>query len=273
MRGYFVILALLVQSVVHLFANTPKLRPSAENAKAVRTKVLTLLDSGNNLEVITYLKNVEMTYGTLILDTELPSLYNHLGVAYHNANELALSEAAFSKGVEINPNDIRTWINLGEVRVHNFMLDEAVYAFRQAVQFDNKAVKDATYPRMLRSMGWSDLWEGWEEVTAYVEEFLRQCVDNPTCQGDSSGGFEYTNAPGHVNRLLMERSPNSRDSTFKTKASETASLWKSKDKGFDPKTGKKRRLKVGFVSSDFGVHPVSSLIRGMLQILSEDYKV
>ena len=33
-----------------------------------------------------------------------------------------------------------------------------------------------------------------------------------------------------------------------------------------------RRLKVGLVSSDFGVHPVSTLIRGVIQFISEEHK-
>jgi predicted SAM-dependent methyltransferase len=247
-------------------------KATAEEAAAVRATMMKYMEEGDNTAAINYLNSIKIKFGTIVLDDMMPSLYNHLGVAFHNANMLKEAEMSFAKGVELFPKDVRTWINLGEVSVHSFHLDQAVAAFKSAVnQSDEKAIKDATYPRMLRSMGWSDLWEDWEEVTAYVEEFLMRCVDNPTCQGDSSGGFEYTNAPGHVNRILGERSPNARDSQFKISEVQVAKLWKSVDKGLDPTTGKRRRLKVGFVSSDFGVHPVSSLIRGMLQFLSQDY--
>merc|ERR1719230_1487758 len=59
---------------------------------------------------------------------------------------------------------------------------------------------------------------------------------------------------------------NSKMTTNKNKSNKKLS---SKNTNGDVKSN--RRLKVGLVSSDFGVHPVSTLIRGVIQFISEEH--
>lgn len=46
---------------------------------------------------------------------------------------IAEAEVAFSAAVKNNPNDSRSWLNLGETLSHLFKLDESANAFGMAV--------------------------------------------------------------------------------------------------------------------------------------------
>ena len=261
---------------------------TAEVAQAHRQECYKLFNEGRNLDLITYLEDLEQRYGTLKLDELVPSLYNFLGVAHHNAHDIKKAEKAFLKGVQTFPNDVRTWINLGETRVNIFDLKGAVEAFRVALSSENPEIWDATYPRLLRSMGWSDDWNNWEETVSYNEKILKRCFDDAACVGDSFGSVQYTNFGGIGHKLISQRSPNAKDTSFKVLGNDKAGWWddthiinndgnrsiqyrkkSNSDKNGDVKSN--RRLKVGLVSSDFGVHPVSTLIRGVIQFISEEH--
>lgn len=110
---------------------------------------------------------------------------------------------------------------------------------------------------------------------------------------DSLGGLEYTDTPGHVQRLMNTLAPNSQISAFTVPFKQVAQLWNvssinderisastvhkkptSNSVSSRKSSGRKRlrkRLKLGFISSDFGVHPVATLIRGLVQFLDKDH--
>jgi predicted O-linked N-acetylglucosamine transferase (SPINDLY family) len=106
---------------------------------------------------------------------------------------------------------------------------------------------------------------------------------------DSLGGLEYTDTPGNVQKLMNTLAPNSQNSVFTIPRNQIAQFWnisninnkkssvsanyrKSSSKSVSSRKSKMRkRLKVGFISSDFGVHPVATLIRGLVQFLDREY--
>jgi tetratricopeptide (TPR) repeat protein len=107
--------------------------PSKREAELIRSTLDKLMLSGKNTDILEYLKDLEGKYGTLIIDDKLPSLYNFRGVSQHNAQLTDESAQSFLTAVTINPNDVRSWINLGESRCHQFRMDEAIHAFTQAL--------------------------------------------------------------------------------------------------------------------------------------------
>lgn len=79
--------------------------------------------------------------------------------------------------------------------------------------------------------------------------------------------MEYTETPGWVQVKLQERAPNSIDSPYKVLPEKISQLWGEGRKTRAVVEGKvKRRLKLGVLSSDFGVHPVATLLRGLIQV-------
>ena len=114
---------------------------------------------------------------------------------------------------------------------------------------------------------------------------------------DSAGGLEYTDTPGHVQMLINANSPNAKPSTYMIPLSDIAQLWDNEhDKKLlvikhhnrnttENKSAEQRgekgkyplsvtsgdvsmkRIKIGFISSDYGVHPIATLIRGLIQFI------
>eukprot|EP01042_Synura_sphagnicola_P011370 gene11370-14529_t len=109
---------------------------------------------------------------------------------------IAEAEVAFSAAVKNNPNDSRSWLNLGETLSHLFKLDESANAFGMAVTLGER---DAL-ARLLKTKPSS-------------------------CILDGPGGLEYSGTPGSIQRILHARSPVSFDSKFKVPKERVASLW------------------------------------------------
>jgi Glycosyl transferase family 41 len=138
--------------------------------------------------------------------------------------------------------------------------------------------------RLLKIKAWSNAWRDFDYIAADVEKEALTCYHDLTkCRIDSASGIEYTDTPGEVEKMLTALSPNARASSLKVNKQDIAPYWEypgaaAAHTGRDAKTktqtersaaavSSQRRLKVGIVSSDFGVHPVSSLIRGMVQFM------
>jgi Glycosyl transferase family 41 len=150
--------------------------------------------------------------------------------------------------------------------------------------------------RLLKVKAWTNAWRDFEYIAADVEKEAMKCYhDISTCLIDSSSGIEYTDTPGEVEKILTALAPNSRSTSIKIPKQDIAPLWKyptestaddqyassvgattaktaNRVSGSGSKTSvrtvrSQRRIKVGIVSSDFGVHPVATLIRGMVQFM------
>lgn len=85
---------------------------------SVREQCETLLKEGETAQLLSFLQNIEETYGGLDLDKDLPSLYNYKGVALYESNKLVEAEEVLTKAVEHIPEDLRAWMNLVELRLY-----------------------------------------------------------------------------------------------------------------------------------------------------------
>lgn len=71
--------------------------------------------------------------------------------------------------------------------------------------------------------------------------------------------------------MLHVNAPNSRTSQYQVDSKAVAALWSSSNpKNAVDSSRPSRRLKVGVLSSDFGIHPVSSLVRGVLDLIDRN---
>lgn len=232
--------------------------PPFGRASDVRNEFAQLMGRGEIVSLIERAELINRTLGTLHLDDKLPSLFGYYGVALYSAQRVAEAERALIKAVEVFPNETRSWLNLGEIRVQTFQLKGAIEALNEAFSRGELTA----LPRLLRTKGWMADWKDFDLYTADLEKLADQCMqDGPVrhCSLDVNSGFEYTDIPGEGFRLLQEISPASHSSI--APLTEYSRL---------TNTGK---LKIGFVSADFGVHPVSSLIRGWLYALGEKAEV
>ena len=81
--------------------------------KEVRRNVAALSTHGRDQDLLLYLRSVEASYGTLLLDDELPSILLYKAVALYNAQNMSEAEDTLKLATSNYPSDTRAWINLG----------------------------------------------------------------------------------------------------------------------------------------------------------------
>jgi hypothetical protein len=94
----------------------------------------------------------------------------------------------------------------------------------------------------------------------------------------SANGLEFTDLHGIVHHFFHMNSPNSRPSNFIIPSHAKANLWFDQQMNYLPligiesnhKTRARRRLRLGILSADFGIHPVATLIRGFVQFVNKN---
>lgn len=77
------------------------------NPIKIRQDIQQFQDSGQYVDMVQYLEEIIERQGHLVIDDQLPSLYNFYGVALHTLQKVDLAEQAFMKCVEYNPKDSR----------------------------------------------------------------------------------------------------------------------------------------------------------------------
>lgn len=268
----------------------------------IRKIVNSLHAQSRLVDLLRYFDDVQKEFGTLKIDNEMPSLYNFLGVAQFTNLLFEEAEESFKQAVFHFPDEVQSYINMGEVQLQSFKLEEAIRSFELAAQHGEKHTAAA---RIIRAKGWAASWKDFELYAHTIEQTAKYCLENINCGVDVNGGLEYTDATGHTHKVMSTMSPNAKNKTYQVPPSMVAPLWLQlktipEKKGMfsftssDSQTSISHtysnsvlavasaasnagnidgvdipppRLKVGVVSSDFGVHPVSQLLRGMFQFL------
>ncbi len=261
---------------------------------AIRQHLEKLSQGGLFHDMLTYLKTIEAQYGNLAIDNVAPSLYSYQGVAHYTTLKTEEALKSFELSVKHQPADSRAWINLGEIQVQTFKLDESVISFTKSYEIGDFN----SLPRILRSKGWSGSWKAFEFYCSKIEKLADLCVTTGKCSIDSSGGLEYTDSGGSHIKLLNSLTPNAKVAQNVVPNVQPSADWlalagskvggHSNDRRHNHNIqiifqnsgdlssatqrdthfiGTKKRIKLGIISSDFGVHPVATLIRGFVQFL------
>lgn len=253
---------LLVFSVIYYVnAKVSDAIPLTSTALEIRAYLDRLSKEGRIMDTIEYLTELKSHYGHLFIDDKLPSLYSFLGVALYTAKRLEESITTIKEGLQKYPNETRAWINLGEIQIQKFYLNDAAESFTNAF----RQGEYSALPRIIRTKGWSLSWHNFETYLVDLERFAFECSKDITqCIIETSSGFEYTQANPIAFKHLTSLAPNSQLSPNPIPIKQRASIWR-KTQSFKAN----KRLKVGFVSSDFGIHPVATLIRGLLQSINQ----
>lgn len=112
MRLLWSLVVLLCSSTMYIISRRhPNITKRA--LMEVRQNVAALSAHGRDQDLLLYLRSVEASYGTLLLDDELPSFLLYKAVALYNAQNMSESEDTLKLATEHYPKDSRAWINLG----------------------------------------------------------------------------------------------------------------------------------------------------------------
>ena len=226
----------------------------------IRDILWSMVDQGKYIDLIKVLDDVEAHFGSLDLDGNQPSLYLFKGVALVSSTLRNPQESVkvMYEGVKKFPTETRMWINIGEIETQLFHFSKSVEAYEKAVEIGDVFALS----RLLKSKGWGASWKNLEQIASQAYKFSEACFQGINiCYIDTSSGLEYAHVPGLYQKHFHVISPNAKSSNYKVPTSDIARLWNLKAVALN----KHRRLKIGLLSSDFGNHPVATLLRGIVQ--------
>eukprot|EP01041_Mallomonas_annulata_P007977 gene7977-16327_t len=280
------------------------------NNENIRNKVTLLYEAGRSKDLLEYLSRVERFRGDLNIDGRLPSLYNYRGIAFHNSQQLEQAEDSFKRAIKQNKNDTRSWLNLGETQSHMFKLYDSINSFQMAAQLGDKQALSRLIKAKGWSASWNDFERigsilekdaitcmktkvcssdgaaglEYTNIPGHIAKHLLKM--NPISQDSAfhvpahkiaslwwKEKDEILNEKTHTHTHTHTHTANRyRKSTTTTTTSSTTTVSSGKSSLLSQTPVEKKfpRLKLGLLSSDFGVHPVATLLRGMIQYIDRD---
>ena len=235
---------------------------------------------GDSMEVIKHVQK----HNVLLLERSLqepnaPSVHAILGIALYNLNRLDKAAEAFKAALRLVPTDETTWANLGDTLLHDYRVENAVVAHTEAHRLTTMMYANAvtnteenghakktssidlslTAAALFRAKSWMCDWSGWKSLeTRVAQDYASIDPAHLKSYGDfidvSASVLRRVNT---AHALKVTGAVGSNDMSQRSAAHQVGAEINSP-----------RSFRVGFVSSDFGVHPVSSLIRGLIAELS-----
>ncbi|KAL4157142.1 hypothetical protein PRNP1_006167 [Phytophthora ramorum] len=199
------------------------------------------------------LQVVQENNSEVLQDLSFPSVFQYLGVAQYSLGDLDEATRTFEQAVKVNENDAESWVHLGTCYLYDKRLPEAVTALEVGVK-QKGSVKNMH--ALLKARNWMANWEDRDDSLAQVQKMMEGALRMGHLPDVNA--FDVAELPP---RTLVEL----RRRAYEESYAITERL--CCDERTDLRL-KAPELRIGFVSSDFGVHPISSLIRGFLALLS-----
>ncbi|KAG4236126.1 hypothetical protein PC116_g15782 [Phytophthora cactorum] len=205
------------------------------SALQVNQVLSTLYAKGDMVQLKEIAEQVVQQNNTKVLqDLSFPSVFQYLGVAQYSLGDLEQATKTFELAVKKR-------------------LPEAVAALEVGVK--QKGSVKSLYT-LVKARNWMADWKDREDSLAQVKEMLE--VGLRLGQLPDANSFDVAELPPKTRVELRRR-------TYEELEATTERLCCDEHTNLRLQSPE---LRVGFVSSDFGVHPVSSLIRGLLALLS-----
>jgi predicted O-linked N-acetylglucosamine transferase (SPINDLY family) len=178
--------------------------------------------------------------------------YNTLGNIYQDQGYTQEAVACFQKAIELKPDYAGAYNNLGHALQSQGKLSEAVGFFEKAIELK------PNFPEALNNLGAVSNDQGkLDEGIAYFRRSLKLKPDNVQCCNNLLLALQYCDgstlsdlAAAHADFERVQASPLRR-------------LWQPHENDRSPE----RPLRLGFLSADFGRHPVGFFLVGAIENL------
>uniref|UniRef100_K3WDI4 protein O-GlcNAc transferase n=1 Tax=Globisporangium ultimum (strain ATCC 200006 / CBS 805.95 / DAOM BR144) TaxID=431595 RepID=K3WDI4_GLOUD len=189
-----------------------------------------------------------------VQDTRFPTPYQYMGVAQYALGDLDQATRTFEEAVRVNDDDVDSWLQLGKCYLYKLKMPQAAAALEVAVL--RKGATDELHS-LFKARNWMANWQDRELMIDQIERF----VDGNLRAGKqtSVNALDFADLPLPSVLALSQQAYHMHVSSVDRRlCCEFDDDWQLETPA----------LRIGFVSSDFGVHPVSTLMRGMLALLS-----
>jgi predicted O-linked N-acetylglucosamine transferase (SPINDLY family) len=204
------------------------------------------------------------------MDGNLPTVHHFLGVAMYNLGFVDEAADAFLAAVRLVDGDLASWKHLTDCLLHRFRVKEACWAAESYTVVRN-LTDDVS--RLYKARSWIADWTDREVMGAMLNRRVRS--ELAAGQRPSVGPAEYFDNPPPLllamtaQMLQAAPAPAEQQHFSSSIGSSDPRKWPALVQGGGGGGGgggaRRTSLKIGFVSSDWGVHPVSTLMRGAVE--------
>jgi|APFre7841882724_1041349.scaffolds.fasta_scaffold09509_3 predicted O-linked N-acetylglucosamine transferase (SPINDLY family) len=181
--------------------------------------------------------------------------YN-LGNAQREIGKPQAALVSYQKALQLDPKDADTHNNLGNVQRELGQLDKAIASYKNALQINPK-LHHALAHLIHQKQHICD----WHELDQQIAEVRRLVKDVPSAQ---ISPFAFLAMPNTVASEQKQCASNWISNTY-------SSLFESRYKlGFSYEKKSKEKLKIGYLSADFRLHPLAFLITELIESHNRD---
>ncbi|ETO85721.1 hypothetical protein F444_00654 [Phytophthora nicotianae P1976] len=256
MRWRDIVLAVVWLGCVARFCRAESLDLNLRTSSALQVNQVlrTLYTKGDMVQLKEIAEQVVQQNNSKVLqDLSFPSVFQYLGVAQYSLGDLEEATKTFELAVKVNENDAQSWVHLGTCYLCQKRLPEAVAALEVGVM-QKGSTKGLN--ALVKARNWMADWEDRDGSLTQVKEMLEEGLK--LGQLPDLNAYDVVELPPKTIVELRRRVYEELEtSTERLCCDERINLRLQAPE-----------LRIGFVSSDFGVHPVSSLLRGLLALLS-----
>ncbi|ETM03151.1 hypothetical protein L917_00587 [Phytophthora nicotianae] len=256
MRWRDIVLAVVWLGCVARFCRAESLDLNLRTSSALQVNQVlrTLYTKGDMVQLKEIAEQVVQQNNSKVLqDLSFPSVFQYLGVAQYSLGDLEEATKTFELAVKVNENDAQSWVHLGTCYLCQKRLPEAVAALEVGVM-QKGSTKGLN--ALVKARNWMADWEDRDGSLTQVKEMLEEGLK--LGQLPDLNAYDVVELPPKMMVELRRRVYEELEtSTERLCCDERINLRLQAPE-----------LRIGFVSSDFGVHPVSSLLRGLLALLS-----
>lgn len=193
-------------------------------------------------------------------DTHFTTAYEFLGISQYALGDLEKALGAFETAVSVNHEDAHSWVQLGKAYLYLLLVPNAADAFEVAVL--ELGARHEMHS-LFKVRNWMADWRDREAMLDEIRDFVDSNVGAAAAVGVNA--LDFIELPAPTLMSLSTLAPVARIPD--TVASRPLCSSDDNDNGVMWRL-QSPQLRIGFVSSDFGVHPVSTLLRGLLQFLA-----
>ncbi|KAF0684889.1 Aste57867_23133 [Aphanomyces stellatus] len=185
------------------------------------------------------------------LDGAPPSVYEYMGVAQYTLGRLQDATESFKEAVAWHPEHGDVYMSLGNVYLSQFLIPQAIHMFEIAI-LEKHLHDDASM--LLKARNWVANWTDHEALQDMVHAatVAKLAKDNTSI---AVAAADLGELPMATALQLSKRAVRSQPSAISICCAAA------------PIVAPSKTLKIGFLSSDFGIHPVAQLLRGLVSML------
>lgn len=193
------------------------------------------------------------------------ALYYNLGNAQRELGQAAQAAASYRQALALTPDDADIHNNLGNVLREQGQLQQAIDCYRQALAL-NPRLFHARVHLIHQLQHACDWQEGEHGLDAQIRQVRDWLVQEPEAQ---ISPFAFLAMPGttpHEQRLCADRWLQNRYGSLFEQASATPFVYSSATTVKSDKGMHNAKLRIGYLSADFRLHPLASLISELLEL-------